>query len=289
MALSRLRGRYLVALGHYYHPEEFTCCQCRKVLDEGGFFEEKGSIFCPKCYDTRYAPSCAKCKKKITGVSVPWPPRASYVSPALSLPLLLALCPLSLSALGGGPPKCRADSVSPAGGDARAEDDLARAVLHLRSLQNSHPQPCLLHGGGTALLRERYRTGGGTWCHPGAPAGLSTSWQEPWVSCPALRGSPRAVGTAGCPLSPLSPSSPAAGWCQRWRVASAMTEDVDQSECCILGAEVRLLPAAWWRSGTPCPGCLALRALSLSWAGREMSPGCALLHGDTRGCRLGER
>ncbi|XP_035745182.1 PDZ and LIM domain protein 7 isoform X1 [Egretta garzetta] len=62
-----IRGRYLVALGHYYHPEEFTCCQCRKVLDEGGFFEEKGSIFCPKCYDSRYAPSCAKCKKKITG------------------------------------------------------------------------------------------------------------------------------------------------------------------------------------------------------------------------------
>ncbi|XP_032559222.1 PDZ and LIM domain protein 7 isoform X1 [Chiroxiphia lanceolata] len=62
-----IRGRYLVALGHYYHPEEFICCQCRKVLDEGGFFEEKGSIFCPKCYDSRYAPSCAKCKKKITG------------------------------------------------------------------------------------------------------------------------------------------------------------------------------------------------------------------------------
>lgn len=63
------RGRYLVALGRYYHPEEFTCSQCRKVLDEGGFFEEKGSIFCPKCYDMRYAPNCAKCKKKITGVS----------------------------------------------------------------------------------------------------------------------------------------------------------------------------------------------------------------------------
>lgn len=64
------RGRYLVALGRYYHPEEFTCSQCRKVLDEGGFFEEKGSIFCPKCYDIRYAPNCAKCKKKITGVSL---------------------------------------------------------------------------------------------------------------------------------------------------------------------------------------------------------------------------
>nr|XP_048716901.1 PDZ and LIM domain protein 7 isoform X1 [Caretta caretta]XP_048716902.1 PDZ and LIM domain protein 7 isoform X1 [Caretta caretta]XP_048716903.1 PDZ and LIM domain protein 7 isoform X1 [Caretta caretta] len=62
-----IRGRYLVALGHYYHPEEFACCQCRKGLDEGGFFEEGGSVFCPKCYDTRYAPSCAKCKKKIGG------------------------------------------------------------------------------------------------------------------------------------------------------------------------------------------------------------------------------
>ncbi|XP_058023602.1 PDZ and LIM domain protein 7 isoform X4 [Ahaetulla prasina] len=62
-----IRGRYLMALGRYYHPEEFTCTQCRKVLDEGGFFEEKGSIFCPKCYDMRYAPNCAKCKKKITG------------------------------------------------------------------------------------------------------------------------------------------------------------------------------------------------------------------------------
>ncbi|XP_038627112.1 PDZ and LIM domain protein 7 isoform X3 [Tachyglossus aculeatus] len=62
-----IRGRYLVALGHYYHPEEFVCCQCRKGLDEGGFFEEKGSVFCPKCYDTRFAPSCAKCKKKIAG------------------------------------------------------------------------------------------------------------------------------------------------------------------------------------------------------------------------------
>lgn len=93
VALSCCRGRYLVALGHYYHPEEFTCCQCRKVLDEGGFFEEKGSIFCPKCYDTRYAPSCAKCKKKITGVSVPL--RAPHLlslltcwSPALSFPIL---------------------------------------------------------------------------------------------------------------------------------------------------------------------------------------------------------
>ncbi|XP_018970555.1 PDZ and LIM domain protein 7-like isoform X1 [Cyprinus carpio] len=62
-----IRGRYVVALGRSWHPEEFTCCQCKKVLDEGGFFEEKGSIYCTKCYDNRYSPNCAKCKKKIAG------------------------------------------------------------------------------------------------------------------------------------------------------------------------------------------------------------------------------
>ncbi|XP_074866130.1 PDZ and LIM domain protein 7 isoform X1 [Carettochelys insculpta] len=62
-----IRGRYLVALGRYYHPEEFTCCQCRKVLDEGGFLEEKGSVFCPQCHGARFAPSCAKCQQKIGG------------------------------------------------------------------------------------------------------------------------------------------------------------------------------------------------------------------------------
>ncbi|KAM4748815.1 PDZ and LIM domain protein 7 [Rhinophrynus dorsalis] len=62
-----IRGKFLLAMGRYYHPEEFTCSQCRKVLEEGGFFEEKGSIFCPHCYDARFAPNCSKCKKKITG------------------------------------------------------------------------------------------------------------------------------------------------------------------------------------------------------------------------------
>ncbi|XP_029021525.1 PDZ and LIM domain protein 7 isoform X2 [Betta splendens] len=62
-----IRGRYLVALGHSWHPEEFTCSQCKAVLEEGGFFEERGSVYCTKCHDNRYAPNCAKCKKKITG------------------------------------------------------------------------------------------------------------------------------------------------------------------------------------------------------------------------------
>ncbi|XP_055783843.1 PDZ and LIM domain protein 7 isoform X3 [Salvelinus fontinalis] len=62
-----IRGRYLVALGQSWHPEEFQCSQCKVLLDEGGFFEERGSVFCTKCYDNRYAPNCAKCKKIIIG------------------------------------------------------------------------------------------------------------------------------------------------------------------------------------------------------------------------------
>ncbi|XP_023999704.2 PDZ and LIM domain protein 7-like [Salvelinus sp. IW2-2015] len=62
-----IRGRYLVALGKSWHPEEFQCSQCKVLLDEGGFFEERGSVFCSKCYDNRYAPNCAKCKKIIIG------------------------------------------------------------------------------------------------------------------------------------------------------------------------------------------------------------------------------
>ncbi|KAI1898051.1 hypothetical protein AGOR_G00068340 [Albula goreensis] len=62
-----IRGRYLVALGRSWHPEEFTCSQCKVVLEVGGFFEERGSVFCTKCYDCRYAPNCAKCRRKITG------------------------------------------------------------------------------------------------------------------------------------------------------------------------------------------------------------------------------
>ncbi|XP_061089478.1 PDZ and LIM domain protein 7 isoform X1 [Conger conger] len=62
-----IRGRYLVALGRSWHPEEFTCSQCKVVLEVGGFFEERGSIFCTKCYDGRYAPNCVKCRRIITG------------------------------------------------------------------------------------------------------------------------------------------------------------------------------------------------------------------------------
>ncbi|XP_067852448.1 PDZ and LIM domain protein 7 isoform X2 [Heptranchias perlo] len=62
-----IKGRYLVALGRSWHPEEFTCNQCKTTLTEGGFFEEKGSVFCGKCYENKHAPNCGKCKQKIIG------------------------------------------------------------------------------------------------------------------------------------------------------------------------------------------------------------------------------
>ncbi|TKS72581.1 PDZ and LIM domain protein 7 [Collichthys lucidus] len=35
------------------------CGACNKII--------RGSVYCTKCHDNRYAPNCAKCKKKITG------------------------------------------------------------------------------------------------------------------------------------------------------------------------------------------------------------------------------
>uniref|UniRef100_A0A8C0KFS7 PDZ and LIM domain protein 7 n=1 Tax=Canis lupus dingo TaxID=286419 RepID=A0A8C0KFS7_CANLU len=119
-----IRGRYLVALGHAYHPEEFVCSQCGKVLEEGGFFEEKGAIFCPPCYDVRYAPSCAKCKKKITGL---W----------------------------RGGAKLPGDCTILLGDHACPKDDLARALFHLCGLQDTHSEQGLLHGRRGTVLRAR--------------------------------------------------------------------------------------------------------------------------------------
>ncbi|XP_035765467.1 PDZ and LIM domain protein 7 [Neolamprologus brichardi] len=81
-----IRGRYLVALGRSWHPEEFTCSQCKAVLEEGGFFEERGAVYCTKCHDNRYAPNCAKCKKKIIGITF-----LSHISSARHSPPSLLL------------------------------------------------------------------------------------------------------------------------------------------------------------------------------------------------------
>lgn len=121
-----------MALGRSWHPEEFTCSQCKVVLDEGGFFEERGAVFCTKCYDNRYAPNCAKCKKKITGVRA-----AAAGATAVELHCYSLIFVFSLFF---------------SGNHARPEDDLPRAVFQVCSLQDAHQEPGFLHGGGGALL-----------------------------------------------------------------------------------------------------------------------------------------
>ncbi|XP_059821406.1 PDZ and LIM domain protein 5-like isoform X3 [Hypanus sabinus] len=62
-----IRGPFLVAMGRSWHPEEFTCAYCRLSLAHIGFVEEKGSVYCEKCYEQFFAPDCARCQRKILG------------------------------------------------------------------------------------------------------------------------------------------------------------------------------------------------------------------------------
>ncbi|XP_069781791.1 PDZ and LIM domain protein 5a isoform X6 [Narcine bancroftii] len=62
-----IRGPFLVAMGRSWHPEEFTCTYCSLTLAHIGFVEEKGSVYCEKCYEQFFAPECARCQRKILG------------------------------------------------------------------------------------------------------------------------------------------------------------------------------------------------------------------------------
>ncbi|XP_048451799.1 PDZ and LIM domain protein 5a isoform X2 [Rhincodon typus] len=64
---SIIRGPFLVAMGRSWHPEEFTCAYCSLSLAHIGFVEEKGSVYCEKCYEQFFAPECARCQRKILG------------------------------------------------------------------------------------------------------------------------------------------------------------------------------------------------------------------------------
>lgn len=65
-----IRGPFLVALGMSWHPEEFNCDHCRSSLVEGGFVEEKGNLYCARCYENMFAPTCFSCQQKILGKAV---------------------------------------------------------------------------------------------------------------------------------------------------------------------------------------------------------------------------
>lgn len=67
------RGPFLVAMGMSWHPEEFNCARCHSSLGERGFVEEKNQVYCVRCYEQFFAPTCASCHQKILGVGLkPW-------------------------------------------------------------------------------------------------------------------------------------------------------------------------------------------------------------------------
>ncbi|XP_046817874.1 uncharacterized protein LOC124423764 isoform X4 [Vespa crabro] len=66
---SYVRGPFITALGQIWCPDHFVCVntQCRRPLQDIGFVEEKGQLYCEYCFEKFIAPSCNKCNNKIKG------------------------------------------------------------------------------------------------------------------------------------------------------------------------------------------------------------------------------
>ncbi|XP_044268507.1 PDZ and LIM domain protein Zasp isoform X2 [Tribolium madens] len=66
---SQIRGPFITALGKIWCPEHFICAtpSCRRPLQDLGFVEEQGQLYCEYCFEQYLAPPCAKCGSKIKG------------------------------------------------------------------------------------------------------------------------------------------------------------------------------------------------------------------------------
>ncbi|XP_033222956.1 PDZ and LIM domain protein Zasp isoform X9 [Belonocnema kinseyi] len=64
-----VRGPFITALGQIWCPEHFVCgnAQCSRGLQDIGFVEEKGQLYCEYCFEKYIAPPCNKCGGKIKG------------------------------------------------------------------------------------------------------------------------------------------------------------------------------------------------------------------------------
>ncbi|XP_051156748.1 PDZ and LIM domain protein Zasp isoform X6 [Leptopilina boulardi] len=64
-----VRGPFITALGQIWCPEHFVCgnVQCNRGLQDIGFVEEKGQLYCEYCFEKYIAPPCDKCGGKIKG------------------------------------------------------------------------------------------------------------------------------------------------------------------------------------------------------------------------------
>ncbi|XP_063361035.1 PDZ and LIM domain protein Zasp isoform X3 [Cydia amplana] len=63
------RGPFITALGRIWCPEHFICVNatCRRPLQDIGFVEENGQLYCEFCFEQYIAPACDKCHAKIKG------------------------------------------------------------------------------------------------------------------------------------------------------------------------------------------------------------------------------
>ncbi|XP_045764791.1 PDZ and LIM domain protein Zasp isoform X3 [Maniola jurtina] len=66
---GNIRGPFITALGRIWCPEHFICVNatCRRQLQDIGFVEENGQLYCEYCFEQYIAPACDKCHAKIKG------------------------------------------------------------------------------------------------------------------------------------------------------------------------------------------------------------------------------
>ncbi|XP_077285700.1 Z band alternatively spliced PDZ-motif protein 52 isoform X3 [Arctopsyche grandis] len=66
---GHIRGPFISALGRIWCPEHFVCVNntCRRHLQDIGFVEENGQLYCEYCFEQFIAPACDKCHAKIKG------------------------------------------------------------------------------------------------------------------------------------------------------------------------------------------------------------------------------
>ncbi|CAG9827251.1 unnamed protein product [Diabrotica balteata] len=65
----QVRGPFITALGKIWCPNHFICStpSCRRPLQDIGFVEERGQLYCEYCFEQYLAPPCSKCGGKIKG------------------------------------------------------------------------------------------------------------------------------------------------------------------------------------------------------------------------------
>ncbi|XP_014676414.1 PREDICTED: PDZ and LIM domain protein Zasp-like, partial [Priapulus caudatus] len=64
-----IRGPFIAAMGKTWCPEHFICAnaRCRAPLQNQGFVEENGQLYCERDYELYFAPRCSKCSRAVVG------------------------------------------------------------------------------------------------------------------------------------------------------------------------------------------------------------------------------